>query len=111
MNCLAKPTQRTGKPEAPARASVPERFWRLKWNEAVSSLATSLRMSALGFNCGKGRAYSDPARLRDQFTGRKRRKFSTDLNQKTKTMSNDPEVPARSAAIKPTQALWQNSSK
>jgi hypothetical protein len=23
-------------------------------------------MSALGFNCGKGRAYSEPARLRDQ---------------------------------------------
>ncbi len=37
MNCLAKPTQRTGKPEAPARASVPERFRRLKWNEAVWS--------------------------------------------------------------------------
>ena len=33
-----------------------------------------LRMSALGFNCGKGRAYSEPARLRDQFTGRKRPK-------------------------------------
>jgi len=31
-------------------------------------------MSALGFNCGKGRAYSEPARLRDQFTGRKRPK-------------------------------------
>ena len=29
-------------------------------------------MSALGFNCGKGRAYSEPARLRDQFTGSKR---------------------------------------
>ena len=29
--------QRTGEPEAPARASVPERFWRLKWNEAVWS--------------------------------------------------------------------------
>jgi len=37
MNCLAKPTQRTGKPEAPARASVPERLRRLKWNEAVWS--------------------------------------------------------------------------
>jgi hypothetical protein len=23
----------------------------------------------------------------------------------------DPEVPARSATIKPTQALWQNSSR
>ena len=28
MNCLAKPTQRTGKPEVPARASVPESFRR-----------------------------------------------------------------------------------
>jgi hypothetical protein len=37
MNCLAKPTQRTGEPEAPARASVPERFRRLKWNEVVWS--------------------------------------------------------------------------
>ena len=37
MNCLATPTQRTGEPEAPARASVPERFRRLKWNEVVWS--------------------------------------------------------------------------
>jgi hypothetical protein len=37
MNCLAKPTQRTREPEAPARASVPERFRRLKWNEVVWS--------------------------------------------------------------------------
>src|SRR5258708_32238599 len=37
MNCLAKPTQQTGEPEAPARASVPERFRRLKWNEVVWS--------------------------------------------------------------------------
>ena len=37
MNCLAKPTQRTGEPEAPARASVPEPFRRLKWNEVVWS--------------------------------------------------------------------------
>jgi hypothetical protein len=34
MNCLATPTQRTGEPEAPARASVSERFRRLKWNES-----------------------------------------------------------------------------
>ena len=68
MNCPAKPTQRTVEPEAPTRASVPERFRRLKWNEVVC-LATSLQMSALGFNRGKGRADSEPARLRDQFTG------------------------------------------
>src|SRR5271165_1691290 len=37
MNCLAKPTQQTGEPEAPARASVPERFRRLKRNEVVWS--------------------------------------------------------------------------
>ena len=47
MNCLATPTQRTGEPEAPGRAS-------------------------LGLNRGKRRAYSEPARLRGQFTGRKR---------------------------------------
>jgi hypothetical protein len=58
MNCLAKLTQRTGEPEAPARASVSERFRRFKWNEVVwCGLATSLRMSALGLNCGKRRAY------------------------------------------------------
>src|ERR1700736_5906440 len=70
MNCLATPTQRTGEPEAPARASVSERFRRLKW----CRLATSLRMSASGLNCGKRRTYSEPARLRDQFTGRNRPK-------------------------------------
>ena len=37
MNCPAKPTQRTVEPEAPTRASVPERFRRLKWNEVVWS--------------------------------------------------------------------------
>ena len=37
MNCLAKPTQQTGEPEAPARASVPERFRRLKRNEVAWS--------------------------------------------------------------------------
>ncbi len=35
MNCRAKPTRRTGEPIAPARASVPKRFRRLKWNEVV----------------------------------------------------------------------------
>ena len=37
MNCLAKPTQQTGEPEASARASVPERCRRLKRNEVVWS--------------------------------------------------------------------------
>ncbi|MGD0253118.1 MAG: hypothetical protein ABSC01_10535 [Verrucomicrobiota bacterium] len=31
----AKPTQRTGEPEAFPGAGVPERFRRLKWNEVV----------------------------------------------------------------------------
>jgi hypothetical protein len=44
----------------------------MKW----CGLAISLRMSALGLNCGKRRAYSEPARLRDQFTERKRPKDS-----------------------------------
>jgi|GEM_PF-3477583 len=35
MKYPAKPTPRTGEPEAPARASVPEGFRRLKWNEQV----------------------------------------------------------------------------
>jgi hypothetical protein len=73
MDCLAKPTQRTGKPEALARASVPERFRRLKWNEVVWS-GDFVAGERLGFNCGKGRGYSEPACLRDQFTRRKRPK-------------------------------------
>jgi len=35
MDCAAKPTQRTGDPEALSGAGVPERFRRLKWNEVV----------------------------------------------------------------------------
>lgn len=35
LNCAAKPTQRTGKPEAPNRDGIPDRFRRLKWNELV----------------------------------------------------------------------------
>jgi hypothetical protein len=31
----AKPTHRTGDPEAPAGNGVPDRFRRLKWNELV----------------------------------------------------------------------------
>ena len=33
--CATKPTQRVNKPEASAKAGVPERFRRLKWNEVV----------------------------------------------------------------------------
>lgn len=35
VNGAAKPTHRTGEPEAPARTIVLERFRRLKWNELV----------------------------------------------------------------------------
>jgi monothiol glutaredoxin len=52
----------------------------MKW----CGLATSLRMSALGLNCGKRRTYSEPARLRDQLSEGRDRKILTDLNQKTK---------------------------
>lgn len=37
MNVPTKPMRRAGEPEAPARFSVPGRFRRLKWNEAVSA--------------------------------------------------------------------------
>jgi len=102
MNCLATPTQRMAEPEAPARASVSERFRRLKSNEVVwCGLAISLRMSALGFNCGKRRAYSEPARLRDQFTGRKRPKDSDrpqpENQNKTQNIAmKTPKITARS---------------
>jgi hypothetical protein len=98
----------------------------MKW----CGLATSLRMSALGFNYGKGRAYSEPARLRDQFTGSKRleayllKAAVVHLTAAVGDAANwacdriimtnawqDPELPARSTPIKPTQALWQNSSR
>jgi hypothetical protein len=110
MDCLAKPTQRTGKPAALARASVPERFRRLKWNEVVWSgdfVADERWASTVG------RAGGIPSRLvcETNLSEGRGRKISTDLNQQTKTMSDDPEVPGRSAAIKQTQPLWQNSSK
>jgi hypothetical protein len=84
MNSLATPTQRTGEPEAPARASVPERFRRLKRNEVVWS-GDFVADERLGFELWERRTYSEPARLRDQFTGRRDRKIPIDLNQKTKT--------------------------
>jgi hypothetical protein len=55
MNCLATPTQRTGEPEAPARASVSERFRRLKWNEVGwCGLATSFKDERLGLQLWEG---------------------------------------------------------
>src|SRR2546422_9199249 len=44
----------------------------MKW----CGLATSSRISALGFKRGKGRADSEPARLRDRFTGGRKPKGS-----------------------------------
>src|ERR1700694_4544242 len=69
----------------------------MKW----CGLATSLRMSASGLNCGKRRAYSKPARLRDQFTGRKRPKDSDrpqpENQNKTQNIAmKTPKITARS---------------
>ena len=85
MNCLAKPTQRTGEPEAPARASVPERFRRLKWNEVVWS-GDFVADERLGFELWEapGRI---PSRLvcETNLPEGRDREIPTDLNQKTKT--------------------------
>jgi hypothetical protein len=111
MNCLAKPTQRTGKPEAPARASVPERFRRLKWNEVVWS-GDFVADERLGLQLWEEPGVFRPGSFARPFYRKEEtERFRPTSTRKTKTMSNDPEVPARSAAIKPTQALWQNSSK
>ena len=75
MNCLANLTQRTGEPEAHTRASVPEGFRRLKRNEVVWS-GDFVADERLGLQLWAGREFSEPARLRDQFTRRKRPKDS-----------------------------------
>lgn len=36
LTCASEPTQRTGESAAPAKAGIPKRFRRLKWNELVS---------------------------------------------------------------------------
>ena len=59
MNSLATPKQRTGEPEAPARASVPERFRRLKRNEVVWS-GDFVADERLGFELWERRTYSEP---------------------------------------------------
>jgi hypothetical protein len=51
MNCLPNQRSEGANQKHPREPVLPERF-----------------------NCGKGRAYSEPAGLRDQFTGRKRPK-------------------------------------
>ena len=80
INCLANPTQRTDEPEAHARASVSERFRRLKWNQPVW-LATSLRMSAF-FNCGQGGCSPSWLVCETNLREGRKRKTPTDLNQK-----------------------------
>ena len=85
MNCLAKPTQRTGEPQAPARASVSERFRRLKRNEMVWS-GDFVADERLGFEVWEG-AGRIPSRLicETNLPEGRNRKIPTDLNQKTKT--------------------------
>ena len=87
INCLANPTQRTGEPEAHARASVPERFRRLKWNQAVW-LATSLRMSAF-FNCGQGGCSPSWLVCETNLREGRKRKIPTDLNQKNQNKTQN----------------------
>jgi hypothetical protein len=100
MNCLAKPTQRTGEPEAPARASVSERFRRLKRNEVVWS-GDFVADERLGFE-----PWEAPCVFRARLVcetnlpeGRDR-EIPTDLNQKTKTKRKNiavkiPKITAR----------------
>ena len=105
----AKPTQRTGEPEAPARASVPERFRRLKRNEVVWS-GDFVADERLGFELWERRTYSEPARLRDQFTERKRPKDSDrpqpENQNKTQNIAmKTPKITARSRYYKQSVQL------
>jgi hypothetical protein len=109
MNSLATPTQRTGEPEAPARASVPERFRRLKRNEVAWS-GDFVADERLGFELWERRTYSEPARLRDQFTGRKRPKDSDrpqpENQNKTQNIAmKTPKITARSRYYKQSVQL------
>jgi hypothetical protein len=90
MNCLANLTQRTGEPEAHARASVPERFRRLKWNEVVWS-GDFVADERFGLQLRL------PSRLVCETNlPEGNRRIPTDLNKKTKTKR---------------KTLWQNSSR
>jgi hypothetical protein len=83
MNCLAKPTQRTGEPEAPARASVPEPFRRLKWNEVVWS-GDFVADERLEFELSEALGVFRPGSFaRPNLPKGRDRKIPTDLNQKT----------------------------
>jgi hypothetical protein len=84
MNYHAKPTQRTGEPEAPARASVPERFRRLKWNEVVRS-GDFVADERLGFELWEAPGVFRAGSFARPIYRKKETEIPTDLNQKTKT--------------------------
>src|ERR1700693_6573296 len=56
----------------------------MKW----CGLANSLRMSALGLNCGKRRAFPSRLVCETNLPEGRDRKIPTDLNQKTKTKNH-----------------------
>jgi hypothetical protein len=102
MNCPAKPTQRTVEPEAPTRASVPERFRRLKWNEvgwscdfvANERLGLQPWEGPSGFRAG---SFARPIYRREEIV-----RVPSDLNQKTKTKhKTSMNPPTITAYLKP----------
>jgi hypothetical protein len=100
MNCLATPTQRTGEPEAPARASVSERFWRLKANEVVWS-GDFVADERLGFELweasGVFRAGSFARPIyRKEETERFRRPQPENQNKTQNIAMKTPKITARS---------------
>jgi hypothetical protein len=134
MNCLANPTQRTGEPEAPARASVPERFRHLKRNEAALVWRLRFKDERLGLQLWEGPgvfragSFARPIYRKKETERVEVCLLKTGVVHLTAALTDtpaiglatriimrnawqDPEVPARSATIKPAQALWQNSSR
>ena len=98
MNCPAKPTQRTVEPEAPTRASVPERFRRLKWNEMVWScdfvaderLGLQPLEGPSGFRAG---SFARPIYRREEIV-RFRATSTKKPKQNNKTSMNPPTITA-----------------
>src|SRR5271165_1021039 len=76
----------------------------MKW----CGLATSLRMSALGLNCGKRRTYSEPTRLRDQFTRRKRPKDSDRPQPENQNNKSLPTWNQTAAGARASAPFWEN---
>src|SRR5260370_25610681 len=88
MNCLAKPTQQTGDPEALARASVPERFLRVERNE-VGWSGDFVADERLGFELWEAPdVFRAGSFARPILPEGRDRKIPTDLNQKTKTKNH-----------------------